>query len=46
MERNVTSKSHLKCHMFKKMCCAIIFLILVATASIYPKTHLEQENID
>lgn len=46
MERNGTSKSHLKCHMFKKMCCAIISLVLIATASIYPKTNLKEESSD
>lgn len=32
--------------MFQKMCCAIISLVLVATAGVYPEAHLEAGSID
>lgn len=34
--------SHLKCHMFQEMCGAIISLVLIATAGVYPEAHLEE----
>ena len=40
------SLSHLKCHMFQEMCCAIISGVLVATAGIYPEAHLEKNRIN
>ena len=30
--------------MFQEMCCAIISLVLIATAGVYPKTHLKEIN--
>lgn len=32
--------------MFQKMCRAIISLVLVATAGVYPEAHLEVGSID
>lgn len=42
----IESSSHLKCHMFQEVCCAIISLILIATASIYPEAHLQKDGCE
>lgn len=36
--------SHLKCHMFQEVCSAIISLVLIATASIYPEADLQEDR--
>lgn len=42
----IESSSHLKRHMFQEVCCAIISLILIATASIYPEAHLQNNGCE